>query len=193
MLLLGPQGSGKGTQAKRIASEYGVPHVATGDMLRAAVAAGTALGLEVKPIMDRGDLVPDELMVALIRERLAEPDAEDGFVLDGFPRTMAQAEALDAMLHEIDRELDIVFELQIADESTLVERLAKRAREEGRTDDTPDAIRKRLNLYYEQTAPLVEYYRTKRGNVVGLHAERTIDEVFAEVQDALEHVIARAT
>ncbi|MDQ4082173.1 MAG: nucleoside monophosphate kinase [Actinomycetota bacterium] len=110
ILLLGPQGSGKGTQAKRIAAEYDLVHVATGDMLRATIAAGTELGRQVEPIIESGQLVPDELMVELIRERLEQPDTEQGFILDGFPRTLAQADALDDMLAEIGRELDVVFE-----------------------------------------------------------------------------------
>jgi adenylate kinase len=187
--LLGPQGSGKGTQAKRIADEYGIPHIATGDMLRAAVAAGTPLGKRVQPIVDSGLLVPDELMIALIRERLEEDDAQRGFVLDGFPRTSTQADALDAMLHEIARELTIVFELQIADE-ICIERLLKRARDEGRADDTPEAIETRLELYHRETEPLVEHYRAQ-GIVVGIHAERTPNEVFAEIQAALEQVAVR--
>jgi adenylate kinase len=190
-LLLGPQGSGKGTQAQRIAAEYGIPHIATGDMLRAAMAAGTELGLRVKPIYDAGELVPDDLMIALIRERLAEADAEAGFVLDGFPRTMPQAEALDAMLAEIGKDLDVVLEFQIEDEQTLIDRMLKRAREEGRPDDTPEAMRRRLDLYYRETEPLVEHYRSTRGNVVGIHASGTVDGVFAEIQDALEQVEAR--
>jgi adenylate kinase len=186
ILLLGPQGAGKGTQAKRIAAEYGIPHIASGDMLRDAIAAGTELGRAVQPIYDRGDLVPDELMIGLIRERLSQPDAGEGFVLDGFPRTMAQADALDATLHEIGRDLDIVFELQLPDDVAF-ERLLKRARDEGRTDDTPAVIRKRLANYHDLTAPLVGYYRAK-GNLVGIHADRPINDVFAEIQDALDQV-----
>jgi adenylate kinase len=186
ILLLGPQGAGKGTQAKRIAAEYGIPHIASGDMLRGAIAAGTELGRLVQPIYDRGDLVPDELMIGLIRERLAQPDAAEGLVLDGFPRTIAQADALDVMLHEIGRELDIVFELQLPDDVAF-ERLLKRARDEGRTDDTPDVIRNRLANYHELTAPLVGYYRAK-GNLVGIHADRPVNDVFAEIQDALDQV-----
>jgi adenylate kinase len=192
VLLLGPQGSGKGTQAQRISAEYGIPHIATGDMLRAAMTAGTELGLRVKPIYDSGDLVPDDLMIELIRERLGEPDAEEGFILDGFPRTMAQADALDAMLAGIGRDLDVVLELQVPDEATLIERMLKRAREEGRPDDTPEAMHRRLELYRRETAPLVEHYRSTRGNVVGIHADRTVDQVFAEIQDALEQVASRA-
>jgi adenylate kinase len=189
ILLLGPQGAGKGTQGKLIASEYGVPHVATGDILRAAMAAGTALGLKVKPIYDAGRLVPDELMIDLIRERLGEEDAREGFVLDGFPRTMPQAEALDEMLREIGKELDVVFELQVPDEIGR-ERMLRRAAEEGRADDTPEAIDNRLRIYHAETAPLVEYYRS-RGHLVGIHAERPIPEVFAEIQRALEQVAVR--
>ena len=192
VLLLGPQGSGKGTQAQRIAAEYGIPHIATGDILRAAIAAGTELGLRVKPIYDAGELVPDDLMIALIRERLSQDDAQAGFILDGFPRTMAQAEALDSMLAEIGRDLDVVLELQVGDEATLIDRMLKRAVEENRSDDTPESMRRRLDLYYRETQPLVEYYRSTRGNVVGIHASGTVDEVFAEIQQALEQVEARA-
>ena len=190
ILLLGPQGSGKGTQAKRIAEEYGLAHIATGDMLRAAIAAETPLGRVVKPIVESGDLVPDELMVNLIRERLDDEDTRDGFILDGFPRTMAQAEALDSMLNEIGRDLDIVFELQINDD-VAVDRLGKRAVEEGRTDDTPDAIARRLSEYHEKTEPLVGYYRL-RGNLVGIHGNKPIDDVFSEIQEALQAVTARS-
>jgi adenylate kinase len=191
VLLLGPQGSGKGTQAKRIAAEYDLPHVATGDMFRSAVAAQTELGRRVQPILDRGELVPDELTVALIRERLEEDDARAGFVLDGFPRNLAQAEALDGLLRDLGRDLDVVFEFQLSEDVAL-RRLEGRALEEGRSDDTAAVMRRRLTIYREQTEPLVEYYRASRGIVVGLHAERTIDEVFAEVQQALDQVAARS-
>ena len=190
MLLLGPQGAGKGTQAKRIAAEYGLPHIATGDILRRAMADGTPLGRKVKPIYDSGGLVPDDLMIELIRARLSEPDTEHGFILDGFPRTFVQAEALDAMLREIDKQLDLVLELQVPDEIA-AERLTKRAALERRPDDTPEAIRRRLALYHEETEPLVEYYRS-RGNVVGIHGDRSENEVFAEIQQALEQAGAVA-
>jgi adenylate kinase len=186
VLLLGPQGAGKGTQGKLISSEYGIPHIATGDMLRSAMAADTPLGRRVKPIYDAGDLVPDETMIELIRDRLAVDDTAEGFVLDGFPRTAVQAEALDATLGEIDRPLTVVFEFQLP-EKVAVERLLRRAQEEGRVDDTPQAIRKRLRLYRELTEPLIEYYRA-RGNLVGLHADRSVGEVFTEIQQALDRV-----
>jgi adenylate kinase len=184
LLVLGPQGSGKGTQASRLAEEREIPHVSTGDMFRAAIAAGTPLGRRVEPILASGELVPDELTVALIRERLSEPDATRGFVLDGFPRTLAQAEALDAMLTEIDRALDLVLFFDL-DQVTSTERLRKRAVIEGRDDDTPDAIARRLELYHEQTAPLVELYRAS-GRLVPIRAERTIDEVANEIAEALD-------
>jgi adenylate kinase len=190
VLLLGPQGSGKGTQAKRIEAEYGIPHIATGEILRAAMEQGTELGLKVRPIVDSGQLVPDELMIDLIRHRLEQPDAETGFILDGFPRTSAQADALDSMLDEIGRSLSIVFEFQLPDEIA-TERLERRAAIEGRADDTPEVIARRLQLYHEQTEPLVEHYRAQ-GNLVGVHANRTVDGVFAEVQDTLEQVAARS-
>jgi adenylate kinase len=184
ILLLGPQGSGKGTQAKRISESYGIPHIASGDMLRAAMAAETELGRRVKPIYDRGDLVPDELMIELIRERLGQDDTENGFALDGFPRTLPQAEALDPMLREIGKELTVVFVLQLPD-GVCIERLTKRAQLEGRVDDTPEAIAKRLEIYRRETEPLIEWYRI-RSNVVTIHADRSVNEVFAEIQQALE-------
>ena len=189
ILLLGPQGSGKGTQAKRISEEYGVPHIATGDMLRTAIDADTPLGRQLKPILDSGRLVSDELMIQLIRNRLEEPDAAEGFVLDGFPRTWAQAQALDRMLREIGRDMDVVFELQTSDDVS-TQRLLKRAEEESRADDTPEVIAERLATYHRETEPLVEHYRTS-GNVVGIHADRSINEVFSEIQDALEQVAVR--
>jgi adenylate kinase len=188
ILLLGIQGSGKGTQAKRIASEYDIPHVATGEILRAAVAEGTPLGKEVDEILQRGDLVPDETMIELIRDKLVESD--DGFVLDGFPRTMAQADALDEMLVEIGRPLTIVFELQVPDDVARA-RIAKRAAEEGRTDDTPEAIDNRIATYHRETEPIVSHYRA-HGNLVGVHGTGTVGEVFAEIQAALEQASARA-
>ncbi|HEV8179312.1 MAG TPA: adenylate kinase [Gaiellaceae bacterium] len=183
--MLGPQGSGKGTQAKRIKAMYGIPHIASGDMIREMKELPTELGRELKAVYDRGDLVSDELMIRLIKDRLSRGDTLGGFILDGFPRTMPQAEALDGLLRELGRELDIVFDLQVADRDVLLQRMLRRAAEEGRSDDTPEAMKRRLELYERETSPLVEYYRSTRANVVGLHAERTPDEVFHEIEDAL--------
>ena len=188
VLVLGPQGSGKGTQAKLVSSDHGIPHVSTGDMFRALDGA-TTLGREVNEIMERGDLVPDEITIRMIRERLAEDDARDGFILDGFPRNLAQAEALDEMLSEIGRTLDVIFFFDLDDETAKVRALG-RAHEEGRTDDTPETIARRLAIYHEQTEPVVEYYRTS-GKLVPLHASRTVEEVCTEVQSALATVGAR--
>ncbi|HVS84530.1 MAG TPA: adenylate kinase [Gaiellaceae bacterium] len=192
ILVLGPQGSGKGTQAKRIKETYGVPHIATGDMIREMKERDTELGRQLREVYDRGDLVSDELMIELIRDRLSRGDTLPGFILDGFPRTMPQAEALDELLDELDRSLDVVFEFQVPDREALLERMLKRAAEEGRSDDTPEAIRRRLELYDRETAPLVDYYRSHHANVVGIHADRSIDEVFHEIQHSLGSVEARA-
>jgi adenylate kinase len=189
--VLGPQGSGKGTQAKRINAVYGIPHIATGDMIREIKELPTALGRELKEVYDRGDLVSDDLMVRLISDRLSRGDTLGGFVLDGFPRTMAQAEALDDLLRDLGRRLDIVFDFQVPDQDELLQRMLKRAAEENRSDDTPDAIRRRLELFERETAPLIEYYRSTQGNVVGIHADRSIEEVFHEIEQSLSSVEAR--
>jgi adenylate kinase len=186
ILLLGPQGAGKGTQARRIVSEYAIPHIATGDMLRAAISDGTPLGRQVESVVNSGELVSDELMIALIRERLAQEDTRNGFIVDGFPRTTAQAEALDQLLGEIGRGFSVVFALLIPD-SVAFDRLRLRAEVEGRADDTDDAIRRRLENYHRETAPLIEYYRA-RGNLVTIHGDRSEGQVFAEIQSALEQV-----
>jgi adenylate kinase len=186
LLVLGPQGAGKGTQAKRISSDYAIPHVSTGDMFREAIASGTELGQKVKPILDSGKLVPDDLTVGLTRDRLANPDALRGFILDGFPRNQAQAEALDSMLTSIGRRLDAVLFLDLPDD-VATERMLARAEIENRPDDTPDVIAERLANYHEQTEPIVEHYRAA-GILVPLHAERTINEVYAEIQDALDRL-----
>ena len=190
ILLLGPQGAGKGTQGRLIAAEHGIPHVATGDMLRAAIYADTELGRQVKPIYDAGQLVPDDLMIALIRERLGEENAREGFVLDGFPRTMPQAEALEEMLREIGRDLDVVFEFQLADE--VGRRADAQARGRGGPQPTtrPRRSTSGCGSTTRETEPLIEYYRT-RGNLVGIHADRPVQEVFREIQQALEQVAVR--
>jgi adenylate kinase len=184
VLLLGPQGSGKGTQARLIADAYGVPHVGTGDMLRDAIAREDDLGRRVQPIVDSGQLVPDELMVELVRDRLGRPDARGGFVLDGYPRTIRQAEVLDDLLRDLGQELDLVLELQIPD-AVSVTRLLERSVAEGRADDTPEAIRTRLALHNRNAEALTEYYRP-RGILVGIHGDREIPVVFAEIQQAIE-------
>jgi adenylate kinase len=184
-LVLGPQGAGKGTQAKRISSEYGIPHVSTGDMFR-ALDETTELGRKVKAIMDRGDLVPDEVTIAMIEDRLSSSDAANGFVLDGFPRNLAQADALDAMLALIGRGLDAILFFNVPDEVGM-DRALKRAELEGRSDDTPEVIAKRLDVYHAETEPIVEHYRAT-GKLVPLHAERTVEEVWREISAALEQV-----
>ena len=184
VLLLGPQGAGKGTQAKRISAEYGIPHIASGEILRSEMDAGTELGQRVKDTIERGDLVSDDLMIELIRNRLEQTDTEAGFVLDGFPRTTVQAEALDFMFADIGRNFSVAFALQIPDEVAF-DRLRRRAR----ADDTDEAIQRRLDNYHRETEPLIEFYRT-RGNVVPIHADRSENEVFAEISRALEQVPA---
>ena len=188
ILLLGPQGAGKGTQAKRISAEYGIPHIASGEILRAEMEAGSELGQRVKETYDRGDLVSDELMIELIRSRLEQPDTESGFVLDGFPRTTTQAEALESILSDPGRTFSVVFAVQLPDEVAF-ERLRRRAELEGRPDDTDEAIQRRLDTYHRETEPLTEYYRV-RGNLVPIHGDRGENQVFAEIQQALEQVPA---
>jgi len=161
-------------------------------MIREMKELPTDLGLELKEVYDRGDLVSDELMIRLIRDRLSRGDTLGGFVLDGFPRTMPQAEALNEMLHALSRDLAVVFDFQIPDRGQLIERMLKRAKEEGRSDDTPEAIERRLETYDRETAPLVEYYRTHQANVVGIHADRSVDEVFREISQALDSMEGRA-
>jgi adenylate kinase len=192
LLVLGPQGCGKGTQAKRINATYGIPHISTGDMLREMKELPTDLGRELKEVMDRGDLVNDELMVRLIRDRLSRGDTVAGFVLDGFPRTMPQAEALEELLGGLGRKLDVVFDFQVPNHGVLIQRMLKRAEEENRSDDTPEAMERRLGLYDKETAPLIDYYRTHRANVAGIHADRTVDEVFEEIRRVLDSLEGRA-
>jgi adenylate kinase len=189
LILLGPPGAGKGTQAQRLVSKYGIVQLSTGDMLRAAVAAGSPVGLRAKAIMDRGDLVPDEVVVAIIADRIGQPDAKAGFVLDGFPRTVPQAEALDRLLAERGMELDAVVELKV-NEGILLERIETRVAEmtargeKVRADDNAEALKKRLDAYRIQTGPLSAYY-AKTGQLRTVDGMAAIDEVTAQVDRVL--------
>lgn len=184
ILLLGPPGAGKGTQAALLRAEFEIPQISTGNMLRAAVEAGTAIGREAKAYMDRGDLVPNEVVIGVAAERLSQPDAKRGFILDGFPRTVVQAEALDGLLGRLGVSLECCVALRV-DEQALVERLLKRAQIEGRTDDNEETIRNRMRVYQEQTEPLVAYYR-EHGVLAVVDGFGTIDEVAARIREALE-------
>lgn len=162
IILLGPPGAGKGTQCERLVARYSIIQLSTGDMLRAAVGAGTEMGVKAKAVMDRGDLVSDEIVVGIIADRIAEPDCKNGFILDGFPRTVAQAEALDKMLADKGLVLDHVISMEV-DEAALFQRIEKRAAETGgaRSDDNAETLKKRLVVYREQTAPIIPYYKEK--------------------------------
>ena len=180
VVFLGPPGAGKGTQAVRIAEKYNVPHISTGDILRAAVKEGTELGKLAKSYMDRGELVPDEVIIGIIRERLSQPDVrERGFILDGFPRTLKQAEALDQMLAELNMPLDRVIYLNVDDEE-IVKRLLAR----GRADDTEEVIRNRLKVYREQTAPLIDYY-SEKCLLAEIYGVGEIEEITRKIEEAL--------
>ncbi|HEX6247838.1 MAG TPA: adenylate kinase [Nocardioidaceae bacterium] len=186
LILMGPPGAGKGTQAKVISGRLGVPAVSTGDIFRANVSEGTPLGIKAKRYMDAGDYVPDEVTNAMVRDRLAQPDAEGGFLLDGYPRTVAQVAELDAMLADAGSALDAAVVLTV-DHEELVQRLLHRAETEGRTDDTEDVIRHRQDVYNEQTAPLIAVY-ADRGLLVAVDGMGAVDEVTARVFAALDEV-----
>lgn len=190
LILLGPPGAGKGTQAQRLVEKYGIVQLSTGDMLRAAVAAGTPVGLQAKEIMARGELVPDSVVVAIIADRIAQPDAHNGFILDGFPRTVAQADALGKLLQEKHLDLDAVIELKV-DEGILLHRVERRvaemtARGESvRADDNAEALKKRLDAYRAQTAPLVDYYGAN-GTLRTVDGMAPIEDVTAAIGNLLE-------
>jgi adenylate kinase len=186
-LLLAPPGAGKGTQGTRLAELYEVPHLATGDLLRQHVADGTELGREAQAYMERGDLVPDRLVVELVVAAIAGPEPLEGYVLDGFPRTLEQAEAAFAWGKERDRTFHAVISLSV-DEEELVRRLIERGREAGRADDTEDTIRARLRLYGEKTEPLLEYYR-ERGILVVVDGTGPVDDVFGRIIEALQPLL----
>lgn len=184
MIFMGPPGAGKGTQASVVAGRFGVPAISTGDIFRANVSEGTPLGLEAKRYMDAGEYVPDSVTNEMVRNRITEPDAEPGFLLDGYPRTLAQVEELDGMLAASDRSLDAVVVLTV-DAEELVQRLLKRAETSGRSDDTEDVIRHRQDVYTEQTAPLIDVYRD-RGILLEVDGLGEVDEVSARILAALD-------
>jgi len=186
LILLGPPGAGKGTQAQRLVDKHGIIQLSTGDMLRAAATAGTPIGLRAKAIMDRGDLVPDDVMIGIIAERIDRPDADKGFILDGFPRTVDQAKALDRLLEERGLGLDSIIEI-VVDHGVLKDRILGRAKETGgsRADDTEATVAKRLAVYQEQTAPVAGYYRS-RGVLKPVDGMGAVAEVAARIDETLK-------
>lgn len=192
LVLFGPPGAGKGTQSKILTEKRGLPQLSTGDMLRAAVAAGSALGKQVEAILAKGDLVSDEIVIKIIAERYDRPDCKGGAVFDGFPRTIPQARALDAMLAERKRQVDVVVELKV-DESILLARVEQRIRSgQSRADDNPESLKKRLAVYRRDTAPLLDFYRGQ-GKLVSVDGMAPIDDVTKAVAQALDGHVAKAT
>ena len=189
LIFLGPPGAGKGTQAARIVAKHGIPQLSTGDMLRAAVAAQTPVGVKAKAVMDAGGLVSDEIVIGIVADRIEEPDCKKGFILDGFPRTLAQAEALDVMLASKHLELDTVLELKV-DQSKLVDRIVQRAEEAKaagqpvRKDDDPEVFKTRLEAYNRDTAVVSPYYAA-RGQVIEIDGMQSVDDVTAAIEKAL--------
>ncbi|OOG53794.1 adenylate kinase [Rhodanobacter sp. C03] len=190
LVLLGAPGSGKGTQAARLKVELGVPHISTGDMLRAAVAAGTAMGLKAKAVMDAGQLVSDDILLGMLEERLAQADAKAGFILDGYPRNLVQADALDHLLAKLNQPLDAVVKLDVPNEA-IIARCEIRFKAEGRADDNPDTVRKRLAIYAEQTAPVADFY-ARRGKLQVVDGVGELADVTVRVKRALQQESAAA-
>lgn len=184
LVLLGAPGSGKGTQAARLKEHLRVPHISTGELLRAEVAAGTELGRQAQEVMARGELVSDEILLGMLESRFSQPDTANGFILDGYPRNLAQADALDALLARIGQPMDVAVLLEVPTE-LLVERIAGRAAAEGRADDTPESVRTRLQVYETRTAPVVEHYR-QQGKLAAVDGVGTLDEVFTRIVEVLE-------
>jgi len=184
LVLLGAPGSGKGTQASRLKEHLQVPHISTGDLLRAEVAAGSALGLEAKGVMVRGELVSDAILLGMLEDRFSRPDTGNGFILDGYPRNLAQAAALDVLLGRLKQSFDYAVQLEVATE-LLVERIAGRAKAEGRADDTPESVRTRLQVYNDQTAPVIDYYR-QHGQLTVVDGVGSLDEVFTRILEAIQ-------
>jgi adenylate kinase len=184
IVLLGAPGSGKGTQAGLMAEDLGHPHISTGELLRAAIREGGDLGREAKSVIDRGELVSDDIMIGLIAERLAEPDAQAGFILDGYPRNLTQAESLDALLARLGKPVDEALQIDV-DPELVIERISRRAELEGRSDDTEDVVRKRLTVYAEQTAPVIDFY-ARKGVLSRVLGEGTVEEVFQRIKGVLQ-------
>ena len=186
LVLLGAPGSGKGTQAARLKGHLQVPHISTGDLLRAEVAAGSKLGLEAKEIMARGELVSDAILLGMLESRFSQADTAGGFILDGYPRNLAQAGALDGLLQRIGQPMDYAVQLEVPSE-LLVERIAGRAQAEGRADDSPESVRTRLRVYDQQTAPVIEFYR-QHGQLTVVDGVGTLDQVFTRIVEAIAPV-----
>ena len=183
LVLLGAPGSGKGTQAARLKDHLQVPHISTGDLLRAEVAAGSPLGVQAREVMARGDLVSDAILLGMLEDRVSRPDVANGFILDGYPRNLAQAAALDALLVRIGQPMDAAVQLEV-DNELLIERLAGRAQAEGRSDDNPESVRKRLTVYDQQTAPVIGFYR-QHGQLSVVDGVGGLDEVFNRILEAI--------
>ncbi|MFT4255829.1 MAG: adenylate kinase [Pseudoxanthomonas sp.] len=183
LVLLGAPGSGKGTQATRLKDYLQVPHISTGDLLRAEVAAGSPLGLQAKEVMARGELVSDAILLGMLEDRFSRADTQAGFILDGYPRNQAQADALGKLLHKLGQKFDAAVQLEVPSE-LLVERIAGRAAAEGRADDNPESVRKRLQVYADQTAPVIEFYR-QQGELTVVDGVGTLDEVFNRIIEAI--------